>query len=309
MSNELTNAELEAKSLDELQDMLADSKIFSLDDETGNNYILRIAEVMERKENKPAEQIESERVAFWTKFIKRYGDDVPIQLDDVIGKSGSSSIVTESPKRATVYFVSTIWKILRRGLTTAAIVAIILVISGVAAVYAFNFNILRVINSFTENIFRKDFVSSETAPTVEEPGQNVSEGYEDSLVLQAILDKNGITSPKAPAFLPTGFDLVSAEPKEFPDRDRIVAIYKNGERSIILTIIAFSQIPSEHSRKIEKDNSNIEIYRHNGIDHYIFANMEQSVATWIDGMSDCDIQGDISVDEMKKIIDSMCLEE
>jgi hypothetical protein len=86
MSCELTDAELESKSITELQAMLADEKLLPLDDETNTDYIIRITEVIIRKENKPAEQREAERVAFWTRFLERYGDEIPIRLEDVLSK-------------------------------------------------------------------------------------------------------------------------------------------------------------------------------------------------------------------------------
>jgi hypothetical protein len=308
MSDELTCAELEAKSLEELQAMLADDKLLPLDDETNTEYIIRITEVIAKKENKTARQREAERVAFWTEFLGRYGDKIPIRLEDITGKSGYRAGADSPQVRAEKRRHAPARRSLRSGFA-AAVVLLGVTVSGLLAAYAFNVNILSVIHSFTDNVFRKDYVSPESAPSDSAPEMSASPDAPETGGLQSVLDEHGVKRPKAPSWLPEGYTLSSVEQKAFPDRNRISAVYLKGEQAVTLTVISFTGDPPEHVRDIEKDGADVELYSRNGIDHYIFTNLELTVATWIDGTSDCDIQGGISKDEVKAIINSMYLED
>ncbi|MDR0446147.1 MAG: DUF3825 domain-containing protein, partial [Oscillospiraceae bacterium] len=84
MSNPFSAAELEEKSIAELRAILADDTLLPLDDDSNTGAILEILEVIKRKENKTAEQSEAEHAAFWTGLLDRYGDEIPVQLEDVV---------------------------------------------------------------------------------------------------------------------------------------------------------------------------------------------------------------------------------
>jgi hypothetical protein len=96
---------------------------------------------------------------------------------------------------------------------------------------------------------------------------------------------------------------------DMPGRAKVLSVYTNGEREITISVISYSQILNEYSRDIEKSEGTPVVYNYNGMDFYIFSNLEMLVATWIDGMRDCDIQGNISEDEIKTIINSMYSED
>ena len=56
----------------------------------------------------------------------------------------------------------------------------------------------------------------------------------------------------------------------------------------------------------EKDDASVENYASGGRNFYIFSNMEGIVATWSDGEAlTMSIFGNISVDELKNMIDSI----
>ena len=55
----------------------------------------------------------------------------------------------------------------------------------------------------------------------------------------------------------------------------------------------------------EKNEGSPEEYYVNGIPHYIMGNMARNVAIWRNGNVECSIQGFLTVDQLKQMIDSI----
>jgi len=84
MPHELIFKDIENKSVEDLQAILADNELLYSDDDSVDNLIIAVTEAIIKKENKTPSQREKERADFWTSFLDRYGDVVPIRLDDVL---------------------------------------------------------------------------------------------------------------------------------------------------------------------------------------------------------------------------------
>lgn len=81
-----------------------------------------------------------------------------------------------------------------------------------------------------------------------------------------------------------------------------IASYKNGDRNIMISVVVYDGADPTH---FESDGEYTEIYNANGIDYYIFYNNSYICAAWNQGYYDCCISGEISVDALKKMIDSI----
>jgi hypothetical protein len=287
MSHELTDAELESKSIAELEAMLADDDLLPLDDETNTDYILRITGVIIKKENKPAEQIEAENIVFWTKFLERYGDEIPILLEDVLHTEP-----VRKPRKMPLR---------KLGIAAAAIAALFICNSVVAL--AFNVNVLRTVVSFTDELFTKKIVPEQTL-VPDEPNKGADSYIGEYASLQDTLDANGITQPKAPMWLPEGYVYSGVEINVSDDRIMVAGIYDSTDDNLAFIITSYAN-PPEQLAYYEKNEGVPDIYERNGIEHYIFKNMDRTVATWFIGTSDCAIQGNISNEEMISIINSL----
>ena len=55
----------------------------------------------------------------------------------------------------------------------------------------------------------------------------------------------------------------------------------------------------------KKDETEVEIYEHDGKNFYIMSNLDSETATWSDGTFKIDIVGQLTADEIKQIIDSI----
>jgi hypothetical protein len=299
MTQGFTAAELQNKTVEELRAMLADDTLLPLDDDSNTETILMILEVIKSKEHKTNEQREAERVAFWASLLVRHGDKIPVRLEDVVKRRGRRKFarLAGNPRR----YHQPRKAVMR--LALAAVFASALLICNAFAAYALNFNFLRAVVDFTDDLFSKTITLMEPAPGSGGLRQFADEAGLDTL--QNALDELGITRPKAPAWLPDGFEFAELQTGDTRGGRTVAARYKNGDRLIVLTVRFYEQLSGDLTRSHEKSVGEPLEYERDGVVHYIFNNLDKTVATWVDGMCDCDIQGNISAEEMKSIINSM----
>ena len=105
-----------------------------------------------------------------------------------------------------------------------------------------------------------------------------------------------------PTWVPEGFVLEKFERDTTPVRDVFWAAYINGDRVLRIRVQNYSSTVVQYV-EIGEDFS--EIYTVSGVTYYIFENLEQLQVVWIVDSYECMISGDISVEEAKKMIDSI----
>ena len=112
-------------------------------------------------------------------------------------------------------------------------------------------------------------------------------------------------TPLLPGWLPDGFVFAYAEEFTCLGDTKIVLCYENNAHKNIIFDIEIHGTQMSVDTFYEKDENELVIYEKNNIPHYIFHNLDQIQAVWVNANIVYNISGDISVDEMKKIIDSM----
>jgi hypothetical protein len=302
-------AELENKTVGELRALLADERLLTSDSDGSNELIFKISEAIHAKENKSNAQLEAERVRFWAGLIVRYGDKIPVKLEDVVRKSkirSENGLLGAGAARRRSGYSFRLRKPVRRLAVAVALAAALLVCNSLIAL-AFNFNFLQTIVSFTDDLFVKTIVSTDNAPNFESPSHIGNSGEFASF--QDALDELGIVRPQAPEKLPESFAVEMVQATERRDYVMAAAQYRNGDKTITITIRSYTNAPSERTDYTEKNAGVPDIYAYSGVEFYIFENMDRTVATWTDGMKDCSIQGNISAEEIKSIINSMYTED
>jgi hypothetical protein len=75
------------------------------------------------------------------------------------------------------------------------------------------------------------------------------------------------------------------------------------------TFQLYSEVPEGRTQYVEKSENDPIVHSYSGIEFYVFKNLGKTVATWTNGMLDCEIQGDVSDEEMKAIINYIYSEE
>jgi hypothetical protein len=231
---------------------------------------------------------------------------MPIKLEDVVRKHKTSSEAMNANTkhvRSSDFFQS--HKHIRR-FAIAAMIAVVTLAGNAALAYAFNINALQAAISFSDALLVKTIVPKENAENTPTPQIG---SLAEFASFQEALTVFGIARPYAPKYLPDGFEFDTVQAMERPDYVKIAAQYLNGEKGVTITVTSYSTVPSGHFSSIEKSSGTPDIYSSFGIEFYIFANIDNMVATWVDGMVDCNIQGNVSTEEMKSIIDSMYMED
>jgi hypothetical protein len=120
--------------------------------------------------------------------------------------------------------------------------------------------------------------------------------------LQEMLSQEKCDPSIVPTCIPEGFVLDKIEKNFTPVQDIYTVRYVNGDKKLRI------QVTTHHSTAIrnnEIENDPIEIYSHNGIDYYFFKNEDQLFVTWMVESYECFISGDVSIDEVKTMIDSI----
>ena len=142
------------------------------------------------------------------------------------------------------------------------------------------------------------FVSGESTE-VSEP---MSDDQREFTSLQEMLAAEKRDSSIVPTWIPEGFELAQIEKDSSPMREIYTVRYMNGDTIIRIQVTSYL---SEDIRNHEIENNSVEIYTHNGSDYYIFENEGQLRVVWLVDSHECLISGDVSIDELKMMIDSI----
>lgn len=186
---------------------------------------------------------------------------------------------------------------LHRLSSAAAAIAVVVVCSLTAS--AFGFDIWETIAKWTQETFHFGDVAQVDES---EPVRNDEQNY---TTLQEALEQQGTSAALAPRWFPEGYELVDVIIDETPMRLSILAIYQNGDHVIKVQIIDYLDADPQ---QVERSDSLVETYESNGITYYIFADNTQLRAVWINDQYECYVSGQLSIEEMKTMIDSIAKE-
>ena len=263
---------------DQLREILRKHAHGELEKEPDTEELFYIMEVLANRESEnPEKQIKPTEEAYAT-FVKHYApemaEDKPILL----------------PKRSAV---TTRW------MKRVAVVAIVCVALMTAAVSAKAFA-----PDFWEKvaIWTREFFSFENAanPTVgKEPD------IENSVELDSLrnaLEQHKVLENPAPSWIPEGFVCVGVDANRTPKALAITALYERDGEQLVVQV---RQIMDGEPYQVEKSEDLIEVYSADGVEYYIFSNNDSVQAAWVVGDCECYISGRLTMEEMKKIIDSI----
>lgn len=184
--------------------------------------------------------------------------------------------------------------------TVAAALAIVLVLTvgTTLTAKAFHIDIWSKLASWTKDIFQ--FEDGDQGSTVEQPEKKNNLELKS---LQDALAKENITEKLVPMWLPEGYISKNLDVRSTPKVRTFYAIFENiNEDRLIINI---RQTIGAPAKQVEKSDDLIEIYTVNGIDYYIFSNNAKLQTAWSIGEFECIIGGNITLEEMKKMINSI----
>ncbi|MEK4060026.1 MULTISPECIES: DUF4367 domain-containing protein [Paenibacillus] len=165
---------------------------------------------------------------------------------------------------------------------------------------AFGLNFFKIVASWGEETF--DFM----AETNLRPTDNAANDQTYESIDKAF--ENVESRPLLPEWLPEGFHFKYAEKFERTTNTRIMLYYSSEQADDILIIdyLLYKQgYVVEGGTSFEKDETPVITFDQNGIKYYIFHNLEQTQVVWANTNLVININGRISVEEMKKMIESI----
>ena len=117
---------------------------------------------------------------------------------------------------------------------------------------------------------------------------------------------SGLTDqPLLPTWYPEGSTIIRVEENELNNAYNIIVIFSLDGKEFSLSIGVYNSADDLPTYQYEKNEGSVEEYYSNNIPHYIMGNMDQSSVIWRNGLSECSIQGFLSTDTLKQMIDSI----
>ena len=110
--------------------------------------------------------------------------------------------------------------------------------------------------------------------------------------------------PVLPTWYPEGTRIEQVETYEVSGSKDICAVFERQGEAFSVTITVYETIP-EQMGGYEKNDETPKQYFANGIPHYIMGNMDWHSATWVNENAECFIQGNLTVEELTQMIDSI----
>lgn len=206
---------------------------------------------------------------------------------------------SEHPKRQASRLLI---KINKLGIVAAIIVGIF---GTLITAQAAGIDVFGAIGRWTEKTFH--FVSP---PTKSEEGQNTalsnSKSTEYFDLLQTALNECEITEDLVPAWYPEGFQAMEPVISKTKRYDTINVAFQGAEEQFFSLLITHYKTTDDLDLyTFEKDNSVVEQYTSGQKTFYILSNDDTVTATWSDGLLVESISGNLTMEEIKTIIDSI----
>lgn len=276
---------LEQMRTEELEALLQQEFTAADGGEPDVDYIMAIMEVMKQRDaNPPAAEADVD--AAWRDFKENYQGQASAYETEVLPERDSShldQITSPSPKKKSR-------RILRAAVITAACIVILC-----GAASAFGFDILQAFADWTAETF--GFVT---------PGQEEAEAPQDPYLELRLAVAEETDLPVVPNWAPKG--TVSKEEVSVINRSdgvRLQATYINSQGEFIIRIQIYNSLPEEYFGVYQKNDHNVTKYDSGGIIHYLMENTETCSVAWLNGDIETLIQGNLTMGDLEKMVDSI----
>ncbi len=279
------NSILQHLSQEQLEDLLL--RDFSADgqDPLDGDLIIEILEVIRERERGTPKEIKADPDQAWQRFKTRrdtYCPECPIENPQYF----DNHFMGPSPRRRR--------RKLRGAIAAAAVIALL---SGTMVAQAFGMNVFQVFTRWTADVF--SFISPDAEPP-DHVGHTIFSDLESAVLNHT--DTTGIV----PTWAPEGYSAEDVSVSLFPGKIRLSQWFTSPSARFSVRIVKHEGAADAIDLPTyEKDAAPVEEYSVAGITHYILSNNDTYSATWVSNGLECIIQGDLSVDDLKKMIDSI----
>lgn len=239
----------------------------------------------QRDANPPAAEVDVD--AAWRDFKENYQGQASAYETEVLPERDSShldQITSPSPKKKSR-------RILRAAVITAACIVILC-----GAASAFGFDLLQAFADWTAETF--GFVT---------PGQEEAEAPQDDPYQRLRFAVSLETDlPLIPNWAPEG--TVSDGEISVIERSngiRLQGTYKTDNASFSIRVVLYNVLPEEYASIYQKSDETMIEYSAGNIMHYLMNNNEIYSVTWVNENAEVLIQGNLSIADLEKMVDSI----
>lgn len=269
-------AKFDAMSTEELEEILRLDLDAPPEQESDTEVLLTIMEILAQRKKEPENKAFEALESFRQNYMLEEDQAAPVL-------NCKRKINSRAPAR---------W--LRTLAATAAVVALILLSSVTAK--AFGWDLWDAVIKWTEDTFH---ISIGTSSDGSEPDASDELPYNS---LGEALIKEEVEVALAPTWFPEGYRLKKITIERSPLQKVYTALYQNEDVFLRITVREYMASDPEY---IEQGEGLIETYEAAGIKYYLFANNARTQAVWINGSFECYILGELTIAELKTMIDSI----
>ena len=275
---------------EQLQDEL-DDLMFHLTEENYNEEkLFALLKALDEVDPLPEANVFDKQKSFEA-FCKR--NNLKFDADSALGISAegcpnSTTASISSHKRSRRLFPKLI-----------AVAAVVALIFSMMTLQASGFNFFQLFSRWTSEIFQLN-VQDAQAIIHNNPLEEGEERVYDTP--QEMLDELGITAPIVPNEVPERFGEPSVRVVNVVHGVRIYIDYKAEDEYLN---ILYQQIDLANLADVEKDYKGATSRVINGIKHHFISDQHTEKAIWQNGELKCQITGNITLEEMKAIVDSI----
>ena len=266
----------ERLSNEELRSILARDSLLDDGEDADMDSILAISEILAGREHTSASEID----AAWESFQKDYR---PYTMDakPLFALDDEKEERSEGRKKT---------RLLVRIVSIAAVISLLLGFGAVTA-YARKGALWNVVVNWSQGSFRL------ADPNEPKPGPFYA--------LATALRGCGIREPLVPKWLPDGYGEGTFQFEDISGFMQFYSTCYNGEKEIHMNVFRYSS--EQRPETVYESDTSVpyEIYEAGGVEHYLMMNDKYRRAVWMNGDLECSILGEVSEQEMKRIIDSI----
>lgn len=294
---------IEDMSSDELRAILVEDLNCMDADKLSSDEIKHIVGILKRRESEEfyegTDIAEAPVNSQHQHFQENSGAEV-VQNELTAGNLLPVDTSVEAPKKDVTYILQK--HVLLR---IAAAVMCLLIVGGVAA-SALQLDLLSIFKSWTEELFQVRY-SESPDPSEVTPSSAVNETALVACVTASeAFTVLGISQPLLPTQIPSEFSSVDFKVSVRSDRITIYEYYEDAKGSnFSIVIYVYTQLPSGESSWYQKDDIEIDPFTSGGIEHHIMSNLGATTAVWTVENCECAITGNLNIDVLKAMIDSI----
>ena len=277
---------LEKKSTEELEELLALDFSEQEDDEPDVEYMMTILEVIQEREGNTEEK-QAETDAAWREFQDYLKEYRKMQSETGTSEEPSHDHLCKAEQRQAPRKRPLILRY------CAVAAAAIVLLCGTAS--AFQWDIFQALAAWTQETF--SFLTGKENKEVP-----AHEAFEYLAV--AVAQRTDI--PAVPKWAPEGtVQAGNLSVAERSNKVKIQATFMAGESEFTICITVYSTVSESHTATYQKDDETVQILETGGVTHYIMDNNGNISVMWSNGCVEGYIQGDLSLDNLQRMIDSI----